>query len=72
MTEIDAAGRVMPGVEGGDGRVVPVGDLAEVDGREDRAGEVQPGAGREAEVVGDAFGAQGVGYLGDGASLGGG
>ena len=46
-----------------------MGDLPEEDCREDRAGQVQPGARREVQVVGDAFGAQGVGHLGDGASL---
>ena len=39
---------------------------------EDRAGQVQPGARREVQVVGDAFGAQGVGHLGDRAAFGGG
>ena len=39
---------------------------------EDRAGQVQPGARREVQVVGHAFGAQRVGHLGDGASFGGG
>ena len=38
---------------------------------EHRAGQVQPGARREVEVVGDAFGGQRVGHLGDGASFGG-
>jgi hypothetical protein len=50
-------------VEGGEGRVVPAGDLAEVDGGEDRAGQVQPGPGREGQGVGDAFAAQRDGYL---------
>ena len=39
---------------------------------EDRAGQVQPGARREVQVVGHAFGAQRVGHLGDGAAFGGG
>jgi len=34
-------------VEGGEGRVIPAGDLPEEDGREDWAGQVQPGAGGE-------------------------
>jgi hypothetical protein len=58
-------------VEGGDGRVVPAGDLPEVDGREDGAGQAQPGACGEVQVVGNALSADGVGYLGDGASFGG-
>ena len=40
--------------------------------REDRAGQVQPGARGEVQVVGHAFGAQRVGHLRDRASLGGG
>ena len=68
---IDAAGRGKARVERGDGGVVPGGDLPEEDGREDRAGQVQPGTRREVQVVGHAFGAQGVGYLGDRAAFGG-
>ena len=60
------------GVEGGDGRVVPAGDLAEEDPGEHRAGQVQPGTGRQAQVVGDAVAAQVDGHLGDGSALGGG
>ena len=39
---------------------------------DDRAGQVQPGTGREVQVVGDAFAAQVDGHLGDGAAFGGG
>jgi hypothetical protein len=56
-------------VDGDQGRVVPARDLPEEGGGEDGAGQVQPGAGGEVQVVGDSFGAQGVGDLGDGASL---
>ncbi len=59
-------------VEGGDRRVVPAGDLPEEDGREDPAGQAEPGARGKADVVGDALGGQGVGHLGDRAALGGG
>jgi hypothetical protein len=38
------AGQVRAGVEGGDGRVVPLGDLAEEDAGEDGPGEPQRGA----------------------------
>ena len=44
-------------------------DLAEVDGREYRAGQAQPRTGREGQVVGDAFAAQVDGHLGDGSAL---
>jgi hypothetical protein len=60
------------GVEGGDGRVVPAGDPAEEDRREDRAGQVQPGACRQGQVVDNALAAQRDGYLGDGTAGGGG
>src|SRR5271166_5189721 len=59
------------GVEGGDGRVVPAGDLPEEDGCEHRARQVQPGACREAEVAGRPFAAQGDGHLPHRASAGG-
>ena len=53
-------------VEGGEGRVVPAGDLPEEDLGEDRAGQVQAGSGREGQVVDDAFAAEADGHLGDG------
>jgi conjugative relaxase-like TrwC/TraI family protein len=59
-------------VKRGDGGVVPVGDLPEVDLGEHRAGQVQPGACREGQVVGDAFAAQVDRDLGDRSAFGGG
>jgi hypothetical protein len=59
-------------VEGGDGRVVPAGDLPEEDTGEHWAGQVQPGASREVQVVGHVFATQGDGHLRDAASPGGG
>jgi hypothetical protein len=59
-------------VEGGEGRVIPAGDLPEEDAGEHRARQVQPGACRGAEVVDHAFAAQGDGHLRHGASAGGG
>ena len=62
----------MPGLRAVMAGSCQLSDLAEEDGGEDRAGQVQPGARREVQVVGHAFGAQGVGHLGDRAPLGGG
>ena len=56
------------GVEDGKGRVVPLGDLAEEDLRENGAGELQPRAVEPRHVVGDGDGAEVNGDLERGAA----
>ena len=51
--------------------IAPAGDLAEEDAGEHWAGQVQPGARREAQVVDHPFSAQVDGHLHDGTSLSG-
>ena len=57
-------------VESCDRRVIPAGDLPEEDSGEHRAGQVQPGARREVQVIGHAFASQGDRHLRDAASPG--